>query len=179
MTVLDENLTLRALHERLGKLTDRLKTRFEEFEKRIGKLEEGMREIGGMTSKLGEAGSLLEKALPTVQGMVGRMGNLEKLVEDIMRMHTEQGEATLAALGALSERMDLMHPAAPSSSDHTLRTTHVAQDVGPTVPVVERTFRCLSCGQQSSHTKVDFPVEGSWQCIYCQGKTYHAGEKKD
>jgi len=183
MTGPNEALEPRALHERMGRLTDRLKERFEEFEKRIGKLEEGMREIGEMASKLGEAGSLLEKALPTIQAMGGRMGHLEGLVTDIMRMHTEQGEATLAALGALSARMDLMDKC-PSAPDEGLRLTEVAVgdgtiEAGPTVPVVERTFRCLSCGQQSPHTKVDIPVEGSWKCKYCGGTTYYSGEKKD
>lgn len=155
MTVLSEALEPRALHERLGRLTDRLKERFEEFEKRMGKLEEGMRDLGDMASKLGELGTRLEEALPVLEAMAdmeSRVGALEKT--------------------------------APSAPDEALRLTQVAVgdgklEAGPTVPVVEEMFRCLSCGQQSPHKKLGIPVEESWKCEYCGGTTYHSGRRTE
>lgn len=162
MTVPNEALEPRALHERLGKLTDRLKTRFEEFERRIGKLEKGMREIGDVANKLGEVGTRLEEALPALE-----------------------------AIAEMESRVSALEKNVPSSPDYTLRTTHVMQDgtmvpvgdgtieAGPTVPVVEQTFRCLSCGQSSPHKKMDLPVEGNWQCQYCGSTTYYQGNVKE
>ena len=162
MTVPDETLTPRALQDRLARMGERLKERFEGFEKRMGKLEEGMREIGEVASKLGELGTRVEEALPELGAIAGMEGRVSALENEV-----------------------------PSSPDYTRRTTHVMQDgimvavgdgkleVGPTVPVVEKTFRCLTCGQQSSHKKLELPVEGSWQCQYCGGTKYYAGTPKE
>lgn len=151
----DEALSPRALHDRLGRLTERLKERFEEIEKRMGKLEEGMREIGEMASKLGELGTRVEEALPVLEAMAdmeSRVGALEK--------------------------------PAPLSPDEGLRLTEVAVgdgnlEVGPAVPEVEKMFRCLACGQQSPQTKTDHPAGESWKCNYCGGTTYHAGKRTE
>ncbi len=146
---------LQALHDRLDRLTDRLKARFEEFETRMGKLEAGMRGLGEMASKLGELGTRVEEALPAPEAMAdmeSRVGALEK--------------------------------PAPLAPDEGLRLTEVTvgdgnREVGPTVPEVEKMFRCLSCGQQSSQTKTDHPAFESWKCKYCGGTTYHAGKRTE